>query len=48
MDETAHSQEDLNLMTVEDVARQLHVSPKTVRGWLVQGPLHGFKLTPKV
>jgi excisionase family DNA binding protein len=48
MDETAHSQEDLDLMTVEEVARQLRVSPKTVRGWLVQGRLHGFKLTPKV
>jgi excisionase family DNA binding protein len=48
MDETAHSQEDLDLMTVEEAARQLQVSPKTVRGWLVQGRLHGFKLTPKV
>ena len=48
MDETAHSQKDLDLMTVDEVARQLRVSPKTVRGWLVQGRLHGFKLTPKV
>jgi excisionase family DNA binding protein len=48
MDETAHSQEDLDLMTVDEVARQLRVSPKTVRGWLVHGRLHGFKLTPKV
>jgi excisionase family DNA binding protein len=48
MDEAAHSQEDLDLMTVEEVARQLRVSPKTVRGWLVQGRLRGFKLTPKV
>jgi excisionase family DNA binding protein len=48
MDEAAHSQEDLDLMTVEEVARQLRVSPKTVRGWLVQGRLSGFKLTPKV
>jgi excisionase family DNA binding protein len=48
MDEAAHSQEDLDFMTVEEVARQLRVSPKTVRGWLVQGRLHGFKLTPKV
>jgi excisionase family DNA binding protein len=48
MDEAAHRQEDLDLMTVEEVARQLRVSPKTVRGWLVQGRLRGFKLTPKV
>jgi excisionase family DNA binding protein len=48
MDEAAHSQEDLDLMTVEEVARQLRVSPKTVRGWLVQRRLRGFKLTPKV
>jgi excisionase family DNA binding protein len=48
MDEAAHSQEDLDLMTVDEVARQLRVSPKTVRGWLVQGRMHGFKLTPKV
>ena len=48
MDEAAHRQEDLDLMTVEGVARQLRVSPKTVRGWLVQGRLRGFKLTPKV
>ena len=48
MDEAAHSQQDLDLMTVEEVARQLRVSPKTVRGWLVQGRLRGFKLTPKV
>jgi excisionase family DNA binding protein len=48
MDEAAHSQENLDLMTVEEVARQLRVSPKTVRGWLVQGRLSGFKLTPKV
>jgi excisionase family DNA binding protein len=48
MDEAAHSQEDLDLMTVDEVARQLRVSPKTVRGWLVEGRLQGFKLTPKV
>jgi excisionase family DNA binding protein len=36
------------LVTVEEGARQLRVSPKTVRGWLVQGRLPGFKLTPKV
>jgi excisionase family DNA binding protein len=48
MDEAAHRQEDLDLMTVDEVARQLRVSPKTVRGWLVQGRMHGLKLTPKV
>jgi excisionase family DNA binding protein len=35
-------------MTVEEVARQLRVSPTTVRAWLAEGRLHGFKLTPKV
>jgi excisionase family DNA binding protein len=48
MDEAAHGQEDLDLMTVEEVARQLRVSPKTVRGWLVQRRLRGLKLTPKI
>jgi excisionase family DNA binding protein len=48
MDEAPHSQEELDLMTVEEVARQLRVSPTTVRAWLVQGRLRGFKLTPKV
>ena len=38
----------LDFLTVEEVARQLRVSPKTVRAWLVHGRLHGFKLTPKV
>ena len=48
MGEPQHSQEDLDFLTVEEVARQLRVSPKTVRAWLVQGRLRGFKLTPKV
>ena len=48
MGEPQHRQEELDLLTVEEVARQLRVSPKTVRAWLVQGRLHGFKLTPKV
>jgi excisionase family DNA binding protein len=48
MDEAPHSHEDLDLMTVDEVARQLRVSPKTVRAWLGQGRLRGFKLTPKV
>jgi excisionase family DNA binding protein len=48
MDESQHGQEDLDFMTVEEVARQLRVSPKTVRAWLVQGRMRGFKLTPKV
>ena len=48
MGEPQHSQEELDFLTVEEVARQLRVSPKTVRAWLVQGRMHGFKLTPKV
>jgi excisionase family DNA binding protein len=48
MDKRQHGQEDLDLMTVEEVARQLRVSPTTVRAWLAEGRLHGFKLTPKV
>lgn len=48
MDEPQHSQEDLDFLTVKEVARQLRVSPKTVRAWLVQGRLRGLKLTPKV
>jgi excisionase family DNA binding protein len=48
MGEPQHSQEDLDFLTVEEVARQLRVSPKTVRAWLGQGRMHGFKLTPKV
>jgi len=48
MGEPQHSQEDLDFLTVEEVARQLRVSPKTVRAWLVHGWMHGFKLTPKV
>jgi excisionase family DNA binding protein len=48
MGELQHRQEELDLLTVEEVARQLRVSPTTVRAWLVQGRLHGFKLTPKV
>jgi excisionase family DNA binding protein len=48
MGEPQHRQEDLDLLTVEEVARQLRVSPKTVRAWLGQGRMHGFKLTPKV
>lgn len=48
MGEPQHSQEDLDFLTVEEVARQLRVSPKTVRAWLGQGRLYGFKLTPKV
>jgi excisionase family DNA binding protein len=48
MSEPQHHQEELDLLTVEEVARQLRVSPTTVRAWLVQGRLHGFKLTPKV
>jgi excisionase family DNA binding protein len=47
-DEPQYRQEGLDLLTVEEVARQLRVSPTTVREWLVQGRLHGFKLTPKV
>jgi excisionase family DNA binding protein len=48
MSEPPHRQEELDLLTVEEVARQLRVSPTTVRAWLVHGRLHGFKLTPKV
>lgn len=48
MGEPQHRQEELDLLTVEEVARQLRVSPTTVRAWLIQGRLHGFKLTPKV
>jgi excisionase family DNA binding protein len=48
MDEAPHGQEELHFLTVEEVARQLRVSPKTVRAWLVQGRMHGFKLAPKV
>lgn len=48
MGEPQHRQEELDLLTVEEVARQLRVSPKTVRAWLGQGRLPGFKLTPKV
>jgi excisionase family DNA binding protein len=48
MGEPQHSQEDLDFLTVEEVARQLRVSPKTIRAWLVHGRMHGFKLTPKV
>ena len=48
MGEPQHSRENLDFLTVEEVAQQLRVSPKTVRSWLLQGRLHGFKLTPKV
>jgi excisionase family DNA binding protein len=48
MDEPQQHQEDLDFMTVEEAARLLRVSPKTVRAWLGQGRLRGFKLTPKV
>ena len=48
MNEPQHHQEELDLLTVEEVARQLRVSPTTVRAWLVHGRLRGFKLTPKV
>jgi excisionase family DNA binding protein len=48
MGEPQYSQEDLDFMTVEEAARILRVSPKTVRAWLGQGRMHGFKLTPKV
>jgi excisionase family DNA binding protein len=48
MGEPQHRLEELDLLTVEEVARQLRVSPTTVRAWLIQGHLHGFKLTPKV
>jgi excisionase family DNA binding protein len=48
MGESQHSQEELDFLTVEEVAQQLRMSPKTVRAWLVQGRLRGFKLTPKV
>lgn len=48
MGEPQHRQEEFDLLTVEEVARQLRVSPTTVRAWLVQGRLRGFKLTPKV
>jgi excisionase family DNA binding protein len=48
MGEPQHRQEELDLLTVEEVARQLRVSPTTVRAWLIQRRLHGFKLTPKV
>jgi excisionase family DNA binding protein len=48
MDTAPHSQEDLDFLMVDEVARQLRVSPKTVRAWLVRGRMHGFKLTPKV
>jgi excisionase family DNA binding protein len=48
MGELPHCQEELDWLTVEEVARQLCVSPTTVRAWLIQGRLHGFKLTPKV
>jgi excisionase family DNA binding protein len=43
-----HRQGELDLLTVEEVARQLRVSPTTGRAWLVQGRLRGFKLTSKV
>lgn len=48
MGELQHRQEELDFMTVEEAARLLRVSPKTVRAWLGQGRMHGFKLTPKV
>ena len=48
MSEPQYGQEELNFMTVEEAARLLRVSPKTVRAWLGQGRMHGFKLTPKV
>jgi excisionase family DNA binding protein len=48
MGEPQYSQEELDFMTVEEAARLLRVSPKTVRAWLGQGRMHGFKLTPKV
>lgn len=48
MNEPQHHQDELDLLTVEEVARQLRVSPTTVRAWLVHGRLRGFKLTPKV
>jgi len=48
MHESQDRQDELDFMTVEEAARILRLSPKTVRAWLGQGRLHGFKLTPKV
>ncbi len=35
-----------DLLTVEEVARRLHVSAYTVREWLRAGKLKGYKLGP--
>ena len=36
-----------DFLTVDEVARQLRVQPKTVRTWLAAGTLPGFKLAHK-
>ncbi|MGH8071964.1 MAG: helix-turn-helix domain-containing protein [Candidatus Entotheonellia bacterium] len=36
-----------DFLTVDEVARQLRVQPKTVRAWLAAGALPGFKLAHK-
>jgi excisionase family DNA binding protein len=36
-----------DFLTVDEVARQLRVQPKTVRAWLGAGTLPGFKLAHK-
>jgi excisionase family DNA binding protein len=42
------SADGFDFLTVEEVARQLRVSPKTVRYWLGAGTLRGFKVSHKV
>jgi excisionase family DNA binding protein len=37
-----------DFITVDEVARELRVSPKTVRAWLGEGKLRGFKVSHKV
>jgi excisionase family DNA binding protein len=42
------SADGFDFLTVDEVARQLRVSPKTVRYWLGAGTLRGFKVSHKV
>jgi excisionase family DNA binding protein len=42
------SADGFDFLTVDEVARQLRVSPQTVRYWLGAGTLRGFKVSHKV
>lgn len=37
-----------DLLTVEQVAERLQLKPTTIRSWLRDGSLKGFKIAPKV